>query len=70
MLEVAAWEAARPGDRIAVRYLPREPGSNRPAGEDGWAYGIIISIVGPLFALIGAFLAWAAWLARHDSDAR
>ena len=70
VLEVAAWEAARPGDRLAVRYLPGEPGSNRPAGEGGWAYGIVISIVGPLFALIGAFLAWGSWLARHDSDAR
>ncbi len=70
VLEVAAWEAARPGDRLAVRYLPGEPGSNRPAGEGGWASGIIISIVGPLFALIGAFLAWGSWLARHDSDAR
>ena len=70
VLEVAAWEAARPGDRLAVRYLPGEPGSNRPAGEGGWAYGIIISIVGPLFALIGAFLVWGAWLARHDDDAR
>jgi hypothetical protein len=70
VLEVAAWEAARPGDRLAVRYLPGEPGSNRPAGEGGWAYGIIISIVGPLFALIGAFLAWGSWLARHDGDAR
>lgn len=70
VLEVAAWEAARPGDRLAVRYLPGEPGSNRPAGEGGWAYGIIIGIVGPLFALIGAFLAWGSWLARHDGDAR
>jgi len=70
VLEVAAWEAARPGDRLAVRYLPGEPGSNRPAAEGGWAYGIIISIVGPLFALIGAFLAWGSWLARHDGDAR
>lgn len=70
VLEVAAWEAARPGDRLAVRYLPGEPGSNRPAGEGGWAYGIIISIVGPLFALIGALLAWGSWLARHDGDAR
>lgn len=70
VLEVAAWEAARPGDRLAVRYLPGEPGSNRPAGEGGRAYGIIISIVGPLFALIGAFLARGSWLARHDGDAR
>lgn len=70
VLEVAAWEAARPGDRLAVRYLPGEPGTNRPAGEGGWAYGIIISIVGPLFALIGAFLAWGSWLARQDGDAR
>jgi hypothetical protein len=70
VLEVAAWEAARPGDRLAVRYLPGVPGSNRPAGEGGWAYGVIISIVGPLFALIGACLAWGSWLGRHDSDAR
>lgn len=68
VLEVAAWEAARPGDRLAVRYLPDEPGSSRPTGEGGWAYGIIISIVGPLFALIGAFLAWSVWLARHERD--
>jgi hypothetical protein len=66
VLEVAAWEAARPGDAIAIRYLPGEPAANRPAGEGGWAYGIIISIVGPLFALIGAFVAWGAWLSRHD----
>jgi len=70
LLEVGAWEAARPGDRITIRYLPGEPGSSRPVGEGGWAYGIIISIVGPLFALLGAFLAWGAWLARSDTHGR
>ncbi len=68
LLEVAAWEAAKPGDRIAVRYLGAEPETNRPAGDGGWVYGIIISIVGPLFAVIGGFLAWGSWLARHDRD--
>jgi hypothetical protein len=66
VLEVGAWEAARVGDRIAVRYVPGDPSRNRPAGEGSWAYGIIICIVGPLFALIGAFFAWGSWLARRD----
>ena len=66
LLEVGAWEAARVGDRIAIRYVAGDPARNRPAGDGGWAYGIIISIVGPLFALIGAFFAWGSWLARND----
>lgn len=65
-VEVSAWEAAKPGDRLRVRYLPAEPGTNRPAGESGIAGAVIVSIVGLAFALIGGFFAWGCWLARND----
>jgi hypothetical protein len=65
-VEVSAWEAAKPGDRLRVRYLPAEPGTNRPAGESEVVGAVIVSIAGLAFALIGGFFAWGCWLARND----
>ena len=67
VLTVTAWEAAKPGDRLRVRYLASDPGTSRGAEEGGFAIPIVLMIIGPLFALIGAFLAWGSWLARNDA---
>ena len=67
VLTVTAWEAAKPGDRLRVRYLASDPRISRGAEEGGYAIPIVLMIIGPLFALIGAFLAWGAWLARNDA---
>lgn len=65
VLEVSAWESAKPGDRLGVRYLPAEPQINRAATEGGVAGTIIIMIIGPLFALIGAALVWYSFPPRR-----
>ena len=65
-LAVAAWEAAKAGDRMRVRYLATDPGVNRAADEGGYAMPVVLLLIGPLFALIGAFLAWGSWLARKE----
>jgi hypothetical protein len=65
VLEVSTWESAKPGDRLGVRYLPAEPQINRAATEGGVAGAIIIMIIGPLFALIGAALAWYSFPPRR-----
>ena len=67
VLTVTAWEAAKPGDRLRVRYLASDPRISRGAEEGGYAIPIVLMIIGPLFALIGGFLAWGSWLARHDA---
>lgn len=69
VLQVSAWESARPGERIRVRYLPDEPQVNRAAGEGGWSGPVVLLIIGPLFALIGAALAWLTRPARWRKPA-
>ena len=61
VLEVAAWEAAKPGDRIRVRYLSSAPQTNRAAAEGGIAGGILIMALGVIFAAAGAGIAYAGW---------
>jgi hypothetical protein len=65
-LEPAAWEAAKAGDRIRVRYLADEPRINRPAGEGGFLVPIIFILIGLVFAPLGALMAWGSWLVRRD----
>lgn len=65
-LEAAAWEAAKAGDRIRVRYLPDEPQINRPAGEGGFLVPVIFILIGLVFAPLGALMAWGSWLVRHE----
>ena len=67
VLTVTAWEAAKPGDRLRVRYLASDPRTSRGAEEGGFVIPIVLMIIGPLFALIGAFIAWGSWLARTDA---
>lgn len=67
VLTVSAWEAAKPGDRLRVRYLASDPRTSRGAEEGGYAIPIVLMVIGPLFALIGGFLAWGSWLARNDA---
>lgn len=67
VLTVSAWEAAKPGDRLRVRYLASDPRTSRGADEGGYAIPIVLMVIGPLFASIGAFVAWGAWLARSDA---
>ena len=67
ILDANTWEATKPGDRIRVRYLASEPRVNRPADAGGMVTAIVLMIVGPLFALLGALLAWGSWLARRGS---
>jgi hypothetical protein len=66
MLEPAAWEAAKAGDRIRVRYLPDEPQMNRPAGEGGFLVPVIFILIGVVFVPLGALIAWGSWLVRHE----
>lgn len=65
-LEPAAWESAKTGERIRVRYLPDEPQVNRPAGEGGFLVPAIFILIGLVFAPLGAFIAWGSWLVRHE----
>lgn len=65
-LEPTAWESAKAGDRIRVRYLPDEPQVNRPAGEGGFLVPAIFILIGVVFAPLGAFIAWGSWLVRHE----
>jgi uncharacterized protein DUF3592 len=67
VLTVTAWEAAKPGDRLRVRYLASDPRTSRGAEEGGYAIPMVLMIIGPLFALVGAFVAWGSWLSRNDA---
>jgi Protein of unknown function (DUF3592) len=66
VLEANEWEAAKPGDRIRVRYLPDEPQTSRRHDEGGYLVPSVMLAVGAVFALFGAFVAWGCWLGRND----
>jgi hypothetical protein len=62
------WEAAKNGDRIAVRYLPGAPHLNRAARDSGTNAGLVGIVLGTLFSAGGGgalFLAAYAWRRRR-----
>lgn len=63
VLKPDAWERAKPGDGLRVRYLPSRPETSRPQGESRWVDVIVAVAVGPLFALLGAGMLLGAWMA-------
>ena len=50
-----------------MRYLASDPRTSRGADDGGYAIPVVLMVIGPLFALIGAFVAWGSWLARTDA---
>jgi hypothetical protein len=62
------WEAAKNGDRIAVRYLPGAPQLNRAARDSGTNAGLVGVVLGTLFSAGGGgalFLMAYAWRRRR-----
>jgi hypothetical protein len=56
-----AWEGAKRGNTIDVRYLAGEPQTNRAATEGTITGSVLVMAMGVLFALVGAAIAYLGW---------
>ncbi|HEX2827618.1 MAG TPA: DUF3592 domain-containing protein [Burkholderiales bacterium] len=56
-----AWEGAKRGNTIDVRYLAGEPQTNRAATEGAITGSVLVMAMGVLFALVGAAIAYLGW---------
>jgi Protein of unknown function (DUF3592) len=59
------WEAAKEGDRIAVRYLADAPNTNREAGVDETTTGFVTLALGPLLGSIGGGVLFLMYYAHR-----
>ncbi len=64
-LQWEAWEAAKEGDRIAVRYLADAPQTNREASVDGTVEGFVALGVGPLIGGIRGAILFLSYYGRQ-----
>ena len=55
------WEAAKRDDSLRVRYVATAPSINRAEAEDGTTGAILVTLMGFVFAVVGAAIAYVGW---------